>query len=904
MPARLPFAILVPGLLALLLAPVSATAPDQDGSKKTDHWAYRPLVKPGVPQVKQGERVRTPVDAFILAKLEANGMTLSPPADRRTLLRRVYFDLTGLPPTPEATDAFLADPSADAYEKVVDRLLASSRYGERWARHWMDVIHFAETHGNDQDAPRENAWPYRDYLVRSFNDDKPYARFAEEQLAGDALFPDDPQAIVATGFLAAGPWDESSQKDIRDDTVDKKVAQNLDRDDMVTTAMSTFVSTTVHCARCHNHKFDPITQAEYYGLQADFAGVDRAERPFDPDPAVAKSRRELVERRRELESRSPALAAELGSAAVRAEVAAWERSLGDRGTVWMVLDPSAVTSAGGSTPEKQPDSSVRFTGPRPAVDTYTITASADLKGISAVRLEVLTDDSLPHHGPGRQDNGNLHLSEFRVEAAPKANPAARRSVPVKAATADFDQTGWDVSRAIDGKMETAWGIYPEVGKPHEAVFEFAQPVDINGGAALTFTLEQRHGGGHLIGRLRLSATAAHAPVRVGALPPAVARALAVPPESRGDADYAELARYVLLQKVEARIAALPPQQMVYAATGDFRQVGSFKPAKGCRSVSVLKRGDVNSPREAAVPGALACMPGLPYRFALARPDDEGARRAALAKWVTDPHNVLTWRSIVNRIWQYHFGRGIVATPSDLGRMGASPTHPELLDWLAVTFRDEQCGSLKKLHRLLVTSAAYMQSSKDNPDYAKRDGDNQLLWRMNASRLDAESVRDAVLQVSGKLDLTMGGPSVKHFIQTKGIHVTPNVDYQSYDPDAPGSYRRSIYRFLFRTLPDPFMDALDCPDASQFAPTRASSVTALQALALLNDRFMVRQCEHFAARVAGAGNTEAQVGEAYRLALGRPPTPKESTALAGYANKHGMANACRLLLNSNEFMFVP
>jgi hypothetical protein len=898
MPARLLFVVSTVMTLAILLASAGGAPPKSD-----EHWAYKPLVKPAVPAVQHGELARTAVDAFILAKLEANGMTLSPPADRRTLLRRVYFDLTGLPPKPEEIDAFLADKSADAYEKVVDRLLASPRYGERWARHWMDVIHFAETHGNDQDAPRENAWPYRDYLIRAFNDDKPYARFVEEQIAGDVLYPDDPRATVATGFLSAGPWDESSQKDIRDDTVDKKVAQNLDRDDMVTTAMSTFVSATVHCARCHNHKFDPITQAEYYGLQAVFAGVDRAERAFDGDPAIARKRHELLRHQRQLAANDAALAAELRGDAARAEVAAWEKSLGDRGTVWTVLDPSAVTSAGGSTPEKQADHSVRFVGTRPPVDTYTVTASANRKGITAVRLEVLTDDSLPHHGPGRQDNGNLHLSEFRVEAAPRSNPTVRHSVPVRTAIADFDQAGWDVRRAIDGKIETAWGIYPEVGKAHEAIFELAQPINVDGGAELTFTLDQRHGGGHLIGRLRLSVTDAQGPMHISALPPAIVRALAIPAESRGDAEQREMARYVLSQKVETQLAALPPQQLVYAATGDFKQMGSFKPAKGCRSVFVLRRGDINSPKEAAPPGALTCVPGLSARFLLADSKDEGARRAALAKWLTDSGNVLTWRSIVNRVWHYHFDRGIVATPSDLGHMGATPTHPELLDWLAVTFRD-QGGSLKKLHRLLVTSAVYMQSSKDNADYARRDGDNQLLWRMNRSRLDAESVRDAVLQVSGKLDLTMGGPSIKHFIQTKGIHVTPNVDYQSYDPDAPGSYRRSIYRFLFRTLPDPFMDALDCPDASQFAPTRASSVTALQALALLNDRFMIRQCEHFATRVAKAGTTEAQVGEAYRLALGRPATEKETAALAAYATKYGMANACRLLLNSNEFMFVP
>jgi hypothetical protein len=305
----------------------------------------------------------------------------------------------------------------------------------------------------------------------------------------------------------------------------------------------------------------------------------------------------------------------------------------------------------------------------------------------------------------------------------------------------------------------------------------------------------------------------------------------------------------------------------------------------------------------ALPGALSCVAALDARFRLANPDDEGQRRAALARWVSDPRNPLTWRSIANRLWHHHFGRGLVATPSDFGRMGARPTHPELLDWLA-SYLLENGGSLRKLHRLLVTSSAYRQASRHHPEYARIDADNLLLWRMNRTRLDAESVRDAVLAVSGRLDATMGGPSVKHFLQSPGIHRTPKVDYVAFDPDAPGAGRRSIYRFVFRTLPDPLMDVLDCPDASQFTAARASSVTVLQALAMLNDRFMVRMSEHFAKRLAAAGPVEEQVRQAFRQALGREPTLRERTLLADYAARHGMANACRLLLNCNEFLFVP
>jgi cytochrome c553 len=872
--------------------------------KQDDHWAYRPLAAPLLPAVKDRGWVRNPIDTFVLARLESRGWGPSPPADRRTLIRRVTFDLTGLPPTPEEIDTFLADTSPDAYEKLVDRLLASPHYGERWARHWMDVVHFAETHGNDQDVPRENAWPYRDYLIRAFNEDRPYARFVAEQIAGDILYPDDPQALVATGFLAAGPWDESSQKDIRDDTIDKKIAQNLDRDDMVTTALSAFTSTTIHCARCHDHKFDPITQQEYYGLQAAFAGIDRANRLYDPDPQVARTRAALLRQKKELADSTAALTSLLLSPAAQAEAAAWEKAAGGRQARWTVLHPASVTAAMGSLPAKHSDGSVRFGGPRPEVDTYTVEANADLRDITAVRLEVLTDDSLPHKGPGRQDNGNLHLSEFRVQAAPQRNPAAKQAVVLQNPSADFNQEGWTIAMAIDGNPRTAWGIYPEVGKPHAAVFEFKDPVSFEGGAVLTFTLEQRHGGGHLIGRLRLSATRAPRPVRLDPMPPAVMQALAMPPERRSDAQRAALARQALGEKVEQHLAALPKQRIVYAAAADFQTQGSFKPARGCRPIHVLRRGDIRQPVAPAVPGALACVSGLEWRFHLSNPADEGARRAALAHWLADPKNVLTWRSIVNRVWHYHFGRGIAASPNDLGRMGARPTHPELLDWLAVWFRDDAHGSLKRLHRLLITSAAYRQSSAHRPDCALKDGDNLLLWRMNRSRLDAESVRDAVLAASGKLDRTMGGPSVKHFVQSPGIHVTPKVDYLAYDVDSPGSHRRSVYRFLFRTLPDPFMDALDCPDASQFAPVRSTSVTALQALAMLNDRFMVRQSEHFAARVASAGDLRVQVDRAFLLALGRMPTEKESASLSSYAARHGMANACRLLFNSNEFMFVP
>jgi hypothetical protein len=855
--------------------------PEEAPGAEALHWSLRPLAAPAVPPMKPSSTslgaswCRTPIDAFVLAKLEQKGGGPSPEADRRTLLRRVTYDLTGLPPTPEEMDAFLSEVSADAYEKAVDRLLASPRYGERWARHWLDAVHYADTHGHDQDRPRMNAWPYRDYVIRSFNEDKPYARFVQEQLAGDVLHPEDPQALVATGFVAAGPWDESSQMHIMADTVDKKIAQNLDRDDMLTATLSTFMSTTIQCARCHNHKFDPISQAEYYALQSCFAGVDRANRPFDDDPALNRRRQDLLRKKTQVTLRKFELDVE-----VEREVAEWEKSRSDA-ELWTVLDPDTVASKEGSTLVKQPDGSILSTGPRPATDTYVITGRSPLPRVAAVRLEVLTVDDHPYKGPGRQDNGNFHLSEFRVEVAGKP-------VPLQRPTADFNQAGWTIAHAVDGKPETAWGIYPEVGKPHWAVFELKQPID---GGVLTFVLEQLHGRQHLIHRPRLSVAAALAPEAVPASIAAILAARGRTPEQRR-----ELAAFVLEKRIQRELDALPKPRQAYAAANDFTPEAKFTPARAPRPIFLLKRGDVTKPAEPAQPGGLSCVPGLSAAFALADPSDEGARRAALAAWISDPRNVLTWRSIVNRVWHHHFGRGIADSPNDLGRMGAAATHPELLDWLAVWFRDAG-GSLKQLHRLILTSAVYRQTSANRPDLAKTDASNLTLWRMNRLRLDAEQVRDSILQASGKIDLRMGGPSVKQFhYEDPNPGVTPKVDYGKYDVDHPDNYRRSIYRWIFRTLPDPFMETLDCPDASQLTGARNVSVTPLQAMAVMNNRFVVRQSEHLAARV---GSVEG----AYRAILQRRPSDAEANAFAAYVAKHGLANACRVLLNSNEFMFL-
>ncbi len=892
---------------AAMLALTSVTSADKPSAEKSpEGWAFRPIVEPTVPvpPVERRAWVRTPIDAFVLHKLIANGLAPSPEADRRTLARRVSIDLTGLPPTAKELDAFVADPAADAYEKLVDRLLASPRHGERWARHWLDVAHYADSHGQDQDRFRPNAWPYRDYLIRSFNGDKPYAKFVREQIAGDALFPDDPQAIAATGFLAAGPWDESGLRDINADSVDRKIAQNLDRDDIVTTAMTTFSGLTVHCARCHDHKFDPISQDDYYSLQAVFAGIDKAERSYDADAAVAKKRAVLAAETARVRAMQGKLDPGLLAAERKAEVAAFEVAHRAAAGRWIAAQPETFLTKHGSALTLQKDGSLLASGTNPEREVYTVTATVAGGGLTGLRVEVLCDDSLPLKGPGRAPNANLHLSEVRVTVHPKSKPEGAVPVKLKGASADFDQIDWGIARAIDGNAATAWGIHPEEGKPHWAVFEFDKAVGFGGGTTIRVELDQLHGGSHIIGRFRLATTTA-APLAEAGLPfPAnVAEGLAIAEPKRSDAQRAELARWVWERRLEREAAALPAQAKVYCGSNRFPADGSFKPSATPRPIRILKRGEVTRPGAIALPGAVETVPELKARFALKDANDEGQRRAALADWLVDPANPLTWRVIVNRVWHHHFGKGIVDTPNDFGAMGGIPSHPELLDWLAADFRDGG-SSLKKLHRLIVTSSTYRQAVRNDKAAAAKDADNRLLWRMNRGKLDAETLRDTVLMLSERLDETMYGPPVKHFVTKPGVHVTADADYDKYDVDALDARRRSIYRFIFRTRPDPLLEALDCPDASQSAPVRSASLGAPQALVLWNDKFMLRHCEHLAALAAKASaDPVQQVRSIGARLLGRAPTAAEEAAWGGYAKKHGLANLARVLLNSSEFLFI-
>ena len=908
-PARSMNALCALGLLVGLSTAAAQPVEDRrEGPTGTPPlWSLTPLVRPPIPG-----GAANPVDAFIRARLAQKQLRPSAPADRRTLIRRLAYDLTGLPPTPEETEAFVSDQDPNAYETLVTRLLASPRYGEHWARHWLDVANYADTHGNDHDFARPHAWPYRDYVIRAFNDDKPYARFAQEQVAGDALFPDDPQATVALGFLAAGPWDHTLMVTVREDTLDHRMSQNLDRDNMVSAAVGTFQSLTIHCARCHNHKFDPITQREYYSLQAVFAGVDRADRPFDSDVRTHTERTRLLAEKRALDKPNLALLATLETPPVADKVAAWEIAWARREQAWTPLDILSVVSTGGSSLTRQADGSWFASGTRPDRDSYIVTARRRGGRMSAVRLEVLPDDRLPHHGPGRWDNGNFHLTEFRAFATPAGASEGAKPILFARAAADYDEgPAISAAQAIDGKNDTQWGIHPRYGEPHEAVFEVKDPLSLPASATFTFLLENQAGAvGHGIGRFRLS-TSDDAPAAsvLKPLPVELRTILRVPAGERSDAQRQALALAVLREENQRALEALPAPHLVYAVTKDFPPDGeNFKPPPEPRPIHVLARGDLGRPGELVGPGTLGCVPGMPRELSVANEADESARRAALARWLTDERNALFWRSIVNRVWSYHFGRGLCDTPNDFGKMGGTPSHPELLDWLAVWFRDDAKGSIKALHRLLVTSDTWLQTSLASQGDGL-DADNHLLWRQNRPRLSGEEVRDTVLALAGRLDLTMGGPPAIQFIEHGDATFNSGgnpafLDYEHFDPDSPANTRRAVYRFLFRTVPDPFMDALDCPDGGATTPVRSVSTTALQAFAMLNDAFLIRQAEHIAARLAGkSDDLQSQTDSAFHLILLRSPHAPESAKFSAYIHKHGLANAVQLLLNSNEFLYL-
>lgn len=875
-------------------------------------WSLKPIERPTIPRLKGDNRqqARTPIDHFIIARLTENGLSLSPEADARTLIRRLYFDLIGLPPTPEAVAAFVEDDAPQAYERLVDRLLSSPQYGERWARHWLDVVKYADTCGYDKDKLRPNSWPYRDYVIRSFNDDKRYERFVQEQIAGDVLFPGDPDGILGLGFIAAGPWDFIGHVEVPETKIDGRIARHIDRDEMVSNTLNTFNSVTIQCCRCHNHKFDPFTQEHYYSLQSVFAAVDRAERSYDTDPDVERRRqeleRQLQQHRGELAKIDEAIKKEGGE-----ELAAVEKQIAE---LKPQANPKDKHPAYGYHSNIEPSPDVQKwvqvdLGREVEIDKVVLHACHDeFANIGAgfgfpVRFKVIASlRDVNSSDPGRSDED---------ESTPRSD-----------VTTLDDQTEADFPNPALAPHETE-------GKGVKARFVRVTATKlVERSNDYIFALSElevldKSGKNVAIKAKVTAADSIEAPVRwartnlTDGIWPAGADAGTVKELAAAQAKQrAMLARINTPERVAARerlqkqiddatkeVTTLPTGRMVYAAATHFKPQGGFQPTMGKpRQIRLLHRGSILTPGDEMRPGTLPVFEGVAPQFELPADHAEGDRRAALARWLTHEDQPLTWRSIVNRIWLYHFGTGIVESPNDFGRMGQLPSHPKLLDWLAAEFRDNG-QSIKELHRLIVTSAVYRQTSTENEDHAAIDGSNRYLWRMNRRRLEAEEIRDATLAVSSRLHNKMGGPGYYLFVLEKTAH-SPHYEYHKFDPEDLASHRRSIYRFIVRSQPDPFMTTLDCADSSQSTPKRNETLTSLRALSLLNNKFNLAMSQHFADRLKRERATlSEQIERAMQLVVGRSPTEHEQEQLERYARQHGIANCCRVLLNLSEFVYL-
>ncbi len=785
-----------------------------------DWWALQPL------KVKR-EAKTSAIDDFITAALEEKGLTLSAPADKRTLIRRLKFDLLGLPPTPEEVEVFTKDTSPDAYEKLVNTFLASSQYGERWARHWLDVVRFADSNGFETNTVRASAWHYRDWVIRALNDDLPYDQFVFAQLAGDSVKTD-----AATGFLVAGAWDAVKSPD-------PVLTANQRADelhDIVGTVGSAFLGLTVGCARCHAHKFDPIHQLDYYRLKAAFAGVQHGERELKQGNAGDRAKR----------------------------VEALQASIATAETVVAMLEPLADPAA----------VTVRRTlvNPRWNVERFPPVKA------KFVRM-VITETS----------SAEPCIDEFEVyNSGPTPKNVALATAGAKLTsggdfpTSDLHKLG----HATDGRYGNgrSW-ISNTVGRGR-LVVELAEAVEVDR------VVWGRDREGKFIDRLATryridtSIDGTTWAVVASSDDRATGEVAPGPPPGLGQPEKTEWDKQTKrLTALRAELAGLSKADMAY--------IGRLTTPE---PVHRLHRGDPMEKRELSDPGVLA---EVSPKLVIAEKATDAERRIAVAKWITDPANPLTPRVIVNRLWQHHFGTGLVATPSDFGFNGGRPSHSEMLDWLASELVQHK-WSLKHVHRLIVTSATYRQSSAATADGLKKDAGSRLLWRYPPRRLEAEAIRDSVLAVSGKLDLTAGGPGFDLF--------EPNTNYvKVYTPKkqfGPAEFRRMIYQQKPRMQLDDTFGAFDCPDAGQVAPKRNASATPLQALNLLNSPFVTQQGEFFAERLkANTTDVPAQVRLAFRLAFQREPSDKELSAGVKVAADHGLVAVCRTLLNANEFLYV-
>jgi hypothetical protein len=851
-------------------------------SKPLKHWAYIKPVIPPIPTVSNKAWIRNPIDAFVMAKLDKEGLKPSPEADKAVLLRRVYLDLIGLPPTPKEVNAFLADKSPDAYEKVVDHLLASPHYGERWARPWLDVARYADTNGYEKDN-RRTAWEYRDWVIRALNSDMSFKDFTIDQLAGDMLPNPTKDQLIATGFNRNTMLNQEGG-------VDPEEYYWYELVDRVNTTSAVWLGSTLGCAQCHNHKFDPFMQKDYYRFLAFFSNsqykiVGKPSEQYAQEPELELPTPEQAAKSKQIRDEISKLQTKLDTQTPQLDAAQakWEVEMRTAGSRWHVLRPQQAQSAGGATLTVLSDSSVLAGGKNPMADTYTLTARTNEKEITGVRIEVLKDKSLPHNGPGRDSEGNFFLSDFDVEIAPASNPAAKQHVNWKAAKADESQSGYDITNLLKKEPGVrGWAIESSDSDApvRQAVLIPDEPLGAEGGAVLTITLkhQMRHASRNL-GHFRISVTATADPEFIVRIPAHLRPLLNVDPNKRTkqqkeglSAAYREVSP--LLEGTRKQMEALEKAQKdlgIFTAMIMREQPGFVRPAAYIR-----ERGSFASKGElvyADVPSALGHLPpnAMPNRL-------------GLAEWLVSDDNPLTARVTVNRFWETIFGHGIVETTEDFGTQGDPPSNQQLLDFLAVQFMRDG-WSMKKIQRLIVTSATYRQSSKVTPALLARDPYNKLYARGPRFRVEAEMVHDIALSTSGLLSSKMYGPSVFPY-QPDGIWDVPYSKDKWVESNGEDRYRRAIYTFMRRSAPYPSLVTYDAPSREFCTIRRVRTNTPLQALTSLNDPLFFDAARALAKRMVSEGGAtpESRVTYGFELAVSRRPQASEIERILQFYNQ--------------------
>ena len=824
--------------------PEAVTLTASNASAEETWWSLRPLTRPAVPGADKtgaGKPVANPIDAFVEAELQVQGLKAVGPADRRTLIRRLWFDVVGLPPSPEVVAAYVGHTGDEetAWSEAVDRLLASPHYGERQARHWLDVVHYGDTHGFDKDKVRTNAWPYRDYVIRSFNADKPYSQFVLEQVAGDVVATEKAEGIPALGFLAAGPWDFVGQVELREGTLDKQITRNLDRDDFVATTCNTFLALTVQCARCHDHKFDPISQADYYSMQAFVAGVEYLDGELVPEAAAAWDQAAMTARPRidAIDTELSRFATPVGAGVKRPAVNAKLnidrfRPVRTRRVRFTVLKTNSL---------------------EPCIDELEIYNRTG-RNQALASLGTVTRSSGDNVSPNEHELRFINDGDYGNASSWMSNETGGGWVEV-----EFPQ-----ETEVAG---VRWGRDREGEYDDRLAIEYR--IEAKGGDDEWFQLADHSDREEWTAKAKPAA----ATVQNAGLTDDEIR--------QRDALIAERTHW------QEQVTAAENTPKVFA--GEFREPDV---------IHILSRGDPEQPRDLVVPAVLSALGN--QRLKATTPEAE--RRQALADWIASPDHPLTARVMANRVWQGHFGMGLVETASDFGRSGTPPSHPELLDWLA---RKLIAGkwSLKSLHREIALSATYRQSTAWNDAAAAVDRDARWLWHYPLRRLEAEAMRDSMLDVAGRLNFAMYGRGFDLFDRRGGLTgFTPIESYQG------AGLRRMVYAHKVRREREAVFGSFDCPDAGQSTARRRESTTPIQALNLFNSRFTLEAATALAERVdreSGPNATTAtRVSRMYDLVLNRPPTAEELADAEEIAPRHGLVPLARALFNSNEFLFIP